>query len=71
MGSPQEDAFYLIYNGGKMSSVKFLHVCLLQRLLTLSPNQRKNVIQANQKDTGTGERLAPSTLKEFSLIYFR
>lgn len=57
--------------GSKMSSVKFLHVCFLQRLLTLSPNQRKNVIQANQKDTGTVERLAPSTLKEFSLIYFR
>lgn len=55
----------------KKASVKFLHVCLLQRLLTLSPNQRKNVIQANQKDTGTVERLAPSTLQEFSLIYFR
>lgn len=54
-----------------MRSVKFLHVCLLQKLLTLSPNQRKNVIQANQKDTGTVERLAPATLKEFSLIYFR
>lgn len=45
--------------------------CLFQSLLTLSPNQRKNVIQANQKDTGTVERLAPATLKEFSLMYFR
>lgn len=44
---------------------------LFQSLLTLSPNQRKNVIQANQKDTGTVERLAPATLKEFSLMYFR
>ncbi|XP_029684521.1 unconventional myosin-VIIb [Takifugu rubripes] len=40
-------------------------------LLTLSPNQRKNVIQTNQKDTGTVERIAPATLKEFSLMYFR
>ena len=54
-----------------MRSVKFLHVYLLQRLLTLSPNQRKNVIEANQKDTGTVERSAPATLKEFSIIYFR
>lgn len=52
-------------------SVKFFHCCLLQRLLNLSPNQRKNVIQANQKDTGTLEKIAPATLKEFSLIYFR
>uniref|UniRef100_H3D8C8 Myosin VIIBa n=1 Tax=Tetraodon nigroviridis TaxID=99883 RepID=H3D8C8_TETNG len=43
----------------------------VMRLLTLSPNQRKNVVQANQKETGTVERLAPATLKEFSLIYFR
>ncbi|XP_051232589.1 unconventional myosin-VIIa [Dicentrarchus labrax] len=40
-------------------------------LLNLSPNQRKNIIQANQKETGTVERLAPATLKEFSLEYFR
>uniref|UniRef100_A0A3Q3GNF1 Unconventional myosin-VIIa-like n=1 Tax=Labrus bergylta TaxID=56723 RepID=A0A3Q3GNF1_9LABR len=42
-----------------------------QSLLNLSPNQRKNIIQANQKETGTMERLAPFTLKEFSLEYFR
>lgn len=71
MGSPQGETFYLVDDGGTMSSVSFLHVCLLQRLLTLSPNQRKDVIQANQKDTGTVERLAPATLKEFSLMYFR
>ncbi|XP_037530284.1 unconventional myosin-VIIa [Nematolebias whitei] len=40
-------------------------------LLSLSPNQRKNFIQANQKDKGTVERLAPVTLKEYSLEYFR
>ncbi|KAF3835753.1 hypothetical protein F7725_028311 [Dissostichus mawsoni] len=40
-------------------------------LINLSPNQRKNIIQANQKETGTMERLAPATLKEFSLEYFR
>lgn len=48
-----------------------LHVCLFQSLLNLSPNQRKNIIEANQKETGTVERLAPATLKEFSLEYFR
>ncbi|KAM7410516.1 hypothetical protein PAMA_001789 [Pampus argenteus] len=40
-------------------------------LLNLSPNQRMNIIQANQKETGTMERLPPATLKEFSLEYFR
>ncbi|KAM7012802.1 unconventional myosin-VIIb [Tautogolabrus adspersus] len=40
-------------------------------LLNLSPNQRKNIINANLKETGTMERLAPFTLKEFSLEYFR
>ncbi|XP_026160766.1 unconventional myosin-VIIa [Mastacembelus armatus] len=40
-------------------------------LLNLSPNQRQSIIQANQKETGTVERLAPATLKEFSLEYFR
>ncbi|XP_070816887.1 unconventional myosin-VIIa [Chaetodon trifascialis] len=39
----------------------------LMTLLNLSPNQRKNII----KDTGTMERVAPATLKEFSLEYFR
>ncbi|KAA8589751.1 hypothetical protein FQN60_013116 [Etheostoma spectabile] len=40
-------------------------------LLNLSPNQRKNIIKENQKETGTMERAAPATLKEFSLQYFR
>ncbi|KAM3619073.1 uncharacterized protein V6R79_002572 [Siganus canaliculatus] len=39
-------------------------------LINLSPNQRKNIIQANQP-TGTMDRIAPSTLKEFSIEYFR
>ncbi|XP_047192578.1 unconventional myosin-VIIa [Scophthalmus maximus] len=43
----------------------------LMSLLSLSPNQRKNIIQANKKETGTLERLAPATLKEFSLEHFR
>ncbi|KAK5906578.1 hypothetical protein CesoFtcFv8_004512 [Champsocephalus esox] len=40
-------------------------------LINLSPNQRKHIIQANQKETGTMERLAPATLKDFSLEHFR
>ncbi|XP_042338533.1 unconventional myosin-VIIa-like, partial [Plectropomus leopardus] len=40
-------------------------------LLNLSPNQRKDIIQANLKETGTMERLAPVSLREFSLEYFR
>ncbi|XP_071373725.1 unconventional myosin-VIIb [Centroberyx affinis] len=40
-------------------------------LLNLSPNQRKDIIQATKRETGTVERLAPITLKEFSLEYFR
>ncbi|KAM7388682.1 hypothetical protein PAMP_024842 [Pampus punctatissimus] len=43
----------------------------IMSLLNLSPNQRMNIIQANRKETGTVERLAPTTLKEFSLEYFR
>ncbi|XP_077573092.1 unconventional myosin-VIIb [Stigmatopora nigra] len=39
-------------------------------LLKLSPSQRKSIL-ANQKDTGTFELVAPVTLKEFSLQYFR
>lgn len=50
-------------------ALNVLHVSLFQNLLNLSPNQRKNFIQA--KETGTMERLAPATLKEFSLEYFR
>ncbi|XP_069006967.1 unconventional myosin-VIIa [Embiotoca jacksoni] len=38
-------------------------------LLNLSPNQRKNIIEANQK--GTVERLTLATLREFSIEYFR
>lgn len=48
-----------------------LHVSLFQSLLNLPPNQRKDIIKANQKETGTLERLAPATLKAFSLEYFR
>ncbi|XP_071343259.1 unconventional myosin-VIIa isoform X2 [Trachinotus anak] len=40
-------------------------------LLNLPPNQRKTIIQTNQKETGTVGRVAPATLKEFSMEYFR
>uniref|UniRef100_A0A667ZSS2 Si:ch73-194h10.2 n=1 Tax=Myripristis murdjan TaxID=586833 RepID=A0A667ZSS2_9TELE len=40
-------------------------------LINLSPNQRRNMIQTTQTETGTVGRLAPFTLKEFSLEYFR
>ncbi|XP_047442774.1 unconventional myosin-VIIa [Mugil cephalus] len=40
-------------------------------LVNLSPNQRKNIIEAHQKETGTVERQTLATLKEFSLEYFR
>ncbi|KAG7228690.1 hypothetical protein INR49_008468, partial [Caranx melampygus] len=40
-------------------------------ILSLPPNQRKTIILSNQKETGTVERLAPTTLKEFSVEYFR
>ncbi|XP_058494755.1 unconventional myosin-VIIa [Solea solea] len=43
----------------------------VMKLLNLSPNQRKNIIQEHMKETGTMERMAPATLKEFSLEYFR
>ncbi|XP_054605643.2 unconventional myosin-VIIb [Nothobranchius furzeri] len=43
----------------------------VMNLLILSPNQRKNLIQAAQKDMGTVERIALATLKQFSLEYFR
>uniref|UniRef100_A0A3P9PR65 Myosin VIIB n=1 Tax=Poecilia reticulata TaxID=8081 RepID=A0A3P9PR65_POERE len=39
-------------------------------LLNLSPNQRKNLVEANRKDMGTVERVAPASLKDFSLQYF-
>lgn len=47
------------------------HASVFQNLLSLSPNQRKNVIEANQKEMGTVDRIPPATLKEFSLEYFR
>uniref|UniRef100_A0A8K9UUE2 Myosin VIIBa n=1 Tax=Oncorhynchus mykiss TaxID=8022 RepID=A0A8K9UUE2_ONCMY len=40
-------------------------------LLNLSPDQRKSIMAANQKETGTVERVAPVSLKEFSYEYFR
>ncbi|XP_068447337.1 unconventional myosin-VIIb [Clinocottus analis] len=40
-------------------------------MINLSPNQRMNILKANQKEMGTVERLAPVTLREFSLEYFR
>uniref|UniRef100_A0A3B3ULE9 Unconventional myosin-VIIa-like n=1 Tax=Poecilia latipinna TaxID=48699 RepID=A0A3B3ULE9_9TELE len=40
-------------------------------LLNLSPNQRKNLVEANRKDMGTVERVAPASLKDFSLQYFQ
>lgn len=40
---------------------------LLQSLLNLPPNQRKNI----PIDTGTVERVAPATLREYALQYFR
>uniref|UniRef100_A0A3Q1FHC1 Unconventional myosin-VIIb-like n=1 Tax=Acanthochromis polyacanthus TaxID=80966 RepID=A0A3Q1FHC1_9TELE len=40
-------------------------------LLTLTPNQRKTILQTMQKETATMERMAPFSLKEFSHQYFR
>uniref|UniRef100_A0A8C7NEA1 Myosin VIIBa n=1 Tax=Oncorhynchus mykiss TaxID=8022 RepID=A0A8C7NEA1_ONCMY len=42
-----------------------------ESLLNLSPDQRKSIMAANQKETGTVERVAPVSLKEFSYEYFR
>lgn len=44
---------------------------VFQNLLNLSPKQRKNVIEANQKEMGTVDRVPLATLMEFSLEYFR
>uniref|UniRef100_A0A3Q3GXR8 Unconventional myosin-VIIa-like n=1 Tax=Labrus bergylta TaxID=56723 RepID=A0A3Q3GXR8_9LABR len=44
---------------------------LILPTLSKPTNEVMNIIQANQKETGTMERLAPFTLKEFSLEYFR
>ncbi|KAK0137915.1 Unconventional myosin-VIIa [Merluccius polli] len=41
----------------------------VMNLLNLSPDQRKSVIQATQTDTK--DRIAPTSLKEFSIEYFR
>lgn len=48
-----------------------MDISLFQSLLNMSPNQRKDIIQSNHKESGTTERLAPATLKEYSLQYFR
>ncbi|KAJ7993391.1 hypothetical protein DPEC_G00271930 [Dallia pectoralis] len=40
-------------------------------LLNLSPDQRKSIMAANQKEMGTVERVPLATLKEFSYEYFR
>ncbi|KAM9385653.1 unconventional myosin-VIIb [Pholidichthys leucotaenia] len=40
-------------------------------LLQMSPNQRKDIIQAHMKETGTAQRVALATLKEYSVEYFR
>lgn len=40
-------------------------------LFSLSPNQRKHILQENQREAGTLQRVAPYTLKEYSLQYFR
>uniref|UniRef100_A0A3Q4HB86 Unconventional myosin-VIIa-like n=1 Tax=Neolamprologus brichardi TaxID=32507 RepID=A0A3Q4HB86_NEOBR len=37
-----------------------------QNLINLSPNQRKDIIQATMKETGTVGRIAPYSLKDFS-----
>ena len=42
-------------------------VCALQNLLNLSPDQRKSAIQ----QTGTTEKVTLTSLKEFSIEYFR
>ena len=44
-------------------------MCAFQNLLNLSPDQRKSAIQATQTDTT--EKVALTSLKEFSIEYFR
>ena len=51
--------------------LNMLCTSLFQSLINLSPDQRKNIIQTSQRETGTMERVAPVTLKEFSLENFR
>lgn len=55
----------------RIECFSFFLFFFFQSLLNLSPNQRENIIRENQKETGTMERLAPATLREFSLEYFR
>ncbi|KAL4000027.1 myosin heavy chain 1/2/3/4/8/13/7B/15 [Sarotherodon galilaeus] len=43
----------------------------VMNLINLSPNQRKDIIQATMKETGTVGRIAPYSLKDFSVEYFR
>lgn len=42
----------------------------VQSLLSMSPDQRKNMINDTIKGTMT-DRVPPATLKEFSIEYFR
>lgn len=42
----------------------------VQSLLSMSPDQRKNMINDTIKGTIT-DRVPPATLKEFSIEYFR
>lgn len=42
----------------------------VQTLLSMSPDQRKNMINDTMKGTIT-DRVPPATLKEFSIEYFR
>lgn len=44
---------------------------LFQSLINLSPNQRKSMMQASLREKGTVQRVAPTTLKDFSLQFFR
>ncbi|XP_035997446.1 unconventional myosin-VIIb [Fundulus heteroclitus] len=63
-GAVSTDAIFILPTLSKPSSE-------VLNLLNLSPNQRKNLVEAHQKDMGTVERVAPASLKEFSLQYFR
>ncbi|XP_062306688.1 unconventional myosin-VIIa [Osmerus eperlanus] len=43
----------------------------VMNLYSLSPDQRRSATQATLRETGTMERMAPASLKDFSLEYFR
>ncbi len=47
-----------------------LFALFFKSLISLSPDQRKSIIDNTVKGTMT-ERVAPSTLKDFSVEYFR